>query len=595
MRWGLAAQRCASLDKRKLEIEVRPNRCSRPPSWVFAPSHAAASLRRPIPGGVSFRSRGRPGARRGCGVRRATGHRHSRRQRRTAGGRADAALPRGAAQHARGGAGAGLPSAPGQDPPVAERGKRGCRAGSGCGRPARPGGPPRRRCRAPASAPSFDDGIDGARRSLGGGHRRRPLRLRGRSPARGAAGRRRPGPRPLRQDQRRRPGAGSAAGERTMSGSAETVAATLLDEYVDALRSFVLGGGEAALARAYELGRRAVAEGLGVLDLSEMHHRALSTQILGLADSAGASALVWQAAAFFTECAAPFEITHRGYREANARLWALNETLEQQVAERTRELLAERKAAEEEQARHLRVAQEGLRARDAFLSIASHELRTPLTALKLRIDHLLRLAAQSPAPPVPDVDVFQEVRAVQRQSKRLERLFANLLDVSNLNAGDLQLRPESVDLAAAVREILIGMREELAQAGCAVTFLAAAPGVGSWDRSRLDQIAINLLSNGAKYGRGKPVEVVVEQTGTHARLIVRDHGFGIAPDDKGRIFDRFERAVSVRHYGGVGLGLWIAPPIVSAPGGGVPGGGGGGGGPPFLLGGPLAAANDAGR
>src|SRR2546426_29591 len=512
MRWGLAAQRCASLDKRKLEIEVRPNRCSRPPSWVFAPSHAAASLRRPIPGGVSFRSRGRPGARRGCGVRRATGHRHSRRQRRTAGGRADAALPRGAAQHARGGAGAGLPSAPGQDPPVAERGKRGCRAGSGCGRPARPGGPPRRRCRAPASAPSFDDGIDGARRSLGGGHRRRPLRLRGRSPARGAAGRRRPGPRPLRQDQRRRPGAGSAAGERTMSGSAETVAATLLDEYVDALRSFVLGGGEAALARAYELGRRAVAEGLGVLDLSEMHHRALSTQILGLADSAGASALVWQAAAFFTECAAPFEITHRGYREANARLWALNETLEQQVAERTRELL-----------------------------------------------------------------------------------FANLLDVSNLNAGDLQLRPESVDLAAAVREILIGMREELAQAGCAVTFLAAAPVVGSWDRSRLDQIAINLLSNAAKYGRGKPVEVVVEQTGTHARLIVRDHGFGIAPDDKGRIFDRFERAVSVRHYGGFGLGLWIAHQIVSAMGGEIRVESERGAGSTFVVELPLAAANDAGR
>src|SRR2546428_209002 len=140
-----------------------------------------------------------------------------------------------------------------------------------------------------------------------------------------------------------------------------------------------------------------------------------------------------------------------------------------------------------------------------------------------------RRSPKTPAPPVSDVDVFQEVRAVQRQSKRLERLFANLLDVSNLNAGDLQLRPESVDLAAAVREILIGMREELAQAGCAVTFLAAAPVVGSWDRSRLDQIAINLLSNAAKYGRGKPVEVGVEQTGTPARLLLRDHGFGIAP------------------------------------------------------------------
>ena len=92
---------------------------------------------------------------------------------------------------------------------------------------------------------------------------------------------------------------------------------------------------------------------------------------------------------------------------------------------------------------------------------------------------------------------------------------------------------------------------------------------GKWDRLRLDQIVTNLLSNAMKYGSGEPIEVAMTGTPEAVRLEVRDHGIGIAPEHQSRIFDRFERAVSGRHYGGLGLGLWIVRQILDALGGSI--------------------------
>jgi signal transduction histidine kinase len=92
--------------------------------------------------------------------------------------------------------------------------------------------------------------------------------------------------------------------------------------------------------------------------------------------------------------------------------------------------------------------------------------------------------------------------------------------------------------------------------------MPSAPWWGNWDSLRLDQVLTNLLTNAAKYGAGKPVTVSVAGDGACARLEVRDEGIGIAPDALPRIFGRFERAVSERHYGGLGLGLYISRQIV---------------------------------
>jgi len=94
--------------------------------------------------------------------------------------------------------------------------------------------------------------------------------------------------------------------------------------------------------------------------------------------------------------------------------------------------------------------------------------------------------------------------------------------------------------------------------------------IGRWERLRLDQVVTNFLTNAAKYGAGQPIEIrVAKQGDTHALVAVRDHGIGIAAEDQARIFDRFARAVSPSHYGGLGLGLFIVKVIVEALGGTV--------------------------
>ena len=98
-----------------------------------------------------------------------------------------------------------------------------------------------------------------------------------------------------------------------------------------------------------------------------------------------------------------------------------------------------------------------------------------------------------------------------------------------------------------------------------------APGlvVGRWDRLRLEQVASHLISNCLKYGAGKPVHLRVGQSGTNAELEVSDEGIGIAPEVLGRLFGKFERGVSERHYGGLGLGLYVTQQIVQALGGSI--------------------------
>jgi len=93
------------------------------------------------------------------------------------------------------------------------------------------------------------------------------------------------------------------------------------------------------------------------------------------------------------------------------------------------------------------------------------------------------------------------------------------------------------------------------------------PVVGWWDRLRVEQVVSNLLSNAIKYGDGQPIVVALDQDGRSARLCVKDHGIGIAPEHHERLFARFERGVSRRQYGGFGLGLWITRQLVDAMGG----------------------------
>jgi signal transduction histidine kinase len=217
-------------------------------------------------------------------------------------------------------------------------------------------------------------------------------------------------------------------------------------------------------------------------------------------------------------------------------------------------------------ARLYQKAQQAIQLRDDFLSVASHELKTPLTPLRLQL-HLLQKKVEASPAGVPAETVVTTIDRMMRQVSRLARLVDELLDVSRIVAGRLELHPEEVELTVMVKELATQLEPERERTGSTLTIRAEGPIIGFWDRGRFEQLLTNLISNALKYGAGKPIEVNARVMDGWVTLTVRDHGIGIAPEDQARIFERFERAVSVRKYGGLGLGLWIVRRIVDAFGG----------------------------
>lgn len=239
------------------------------------------------------------------------------------------------------------------------------------------------------------------------------------------------------------------------------------------------------------------------------------------------------------------------------RVWSHRDVTARVRAEEQRDQLLrdERKARAE--------AEEAVRLRDEFVTIASHELRTPLTSLQLAMQGLERRLA-------PGMD-FERARSAlarcTRQIGRLTALVDQLLDVSRIQAGRLELLLREVDLRAVVRDAAAQLADQLALAGVALVVRAEAPVVGRWDGDRLEQVVINLLTNALKFGGGRPIEVAIASDGRTARLSVTDRGIGIDREMQSQLFERFRRGVSARNYGGLGLGLYVARTFVVAHGG----------------------------
>lgn len=225
------------------------------------------------------------------------------------------------------------------------------------------------------------------------------------------------------------------------------------------------------------------------------------------------------------------------------------------------EQLGERASVAIANARLYEQATAAIRLRDDFVSIAGHELRTPLATLSLQMEALLQ---------IKDDTSIAEIRhrgtKLAKQVARMSSLADQLLDVSQLSTKRLELAHEHFDLGALAREIVARIVEEVPDARISID---AGEVVGRWDQARIDQIVTNLVTNALKYGDGKPVSVRVDGNPTDAILTVADQGIGIAAEHQVRIFERFERAVSPRRFGGLGLGLWIVKQLVDAHGGSI--------------------------
>ncbi len=210
--------------------------------------------------------------------------------------------------------------------------------------------------------------------------------------------------------------------------------------------------------------------------------------------------------------------------------------------------------------------QAGVQARDHFLAVLSHELRNPLAAISTG-QQLLKMAGTGSV-------TAETTRAMmERQLSQLVRLVDDLLDVSRITTGKLELRRERVDLAAVVRDAVEASRPLIDRGGHELTVtLPPDPIPLDADPVRLAQVFLNLLSNAAKYSDpGGHIRLSARRDGGEVEVSVRDTGIGIPAADLARVFDVFVQVDTAwqRAQGGLGIGLSLVREFVGLHGGRV--------------------------
>ena len=202
---------------------------------------------------------------------------------------------------------------------------------------------------------------------------------------------------------------------------------------------------------------------------------------------------------------------------------------------------------------------EAVRARDEFLAIAAHELRSPMHALMLQVASAVALARRS-----GDEELMHRLERMRVVLDRYVKRATLLLDVSRINAHNMDLHFEELDLAEVLRESVETYAVEAAFHLVDIQLAVPNSLCGRWDRLSVEQIVGNIISNAIKYGDGKPVRVSLAREGEWVRLEVEDHGIGISTEDQARIFGRFEQVVTGQHRTGFGVGLWLARALIEA-------------------------------
>jgi two-component system, sensor histidine kinase len=250
---------------------------------------------------------------------------------------------------------------------------------------------------------------------------------------------------------------------------------------------------------------------------------------------------------------------HSHSEQALEQTRALNHNLEELVSNRTRELeVATRRA------------QESSRAKTEFLANMSHEIRTPLNGIVASAD-LLRRRTDIPA------DVTEHVRVIADSGDLLLKLLGDILDVSKIEAGQVDLERRPFELEPVVRDTVALLMSTAAEGGVDLGFTISPPleGFVAGDSHRLRQVLLNLTANAVKFtAEGGSVQVRVTTGDAQAdplpvRFEVRDTGIGMDAATLLRIFDRFTQADSstTRRFGGSGLGLAISSHLVQVMGG----------------------------
>jgi PAS domain S-box-containing protein len=229
--------------------------------------------------------------------------------------------------------------------------------------------------------------------------------------------------------------------------------------------------------------------------------------------------------------------------------------------------LARRAGLAVDNARLYREAHRAIRARDEFLTVAAHELKTPLATMLGYAQMLLKhLEPESEADPSL---VHRALQAIEQQAERFARLVSRLLDISRIEGGRLAVEPVQTDLVPVVQTVVDTIQASTARHRLVTSGPSELRALV--DPLRFEQVLTNLLDNAVKFSPdAESIEVDLSRTSLGmVRLAVTDHGPGIPPEGRERIFDRFYQADPRHHATGMGLGLYISRQIVEQHGGSI--------------------------
>ena len=215
----------------------------------------------------------------------------------------------------------------------------------------------------------------------------------------------------------------------------------------------------------------------------------------------------------------------------------LDVTIEKQLEESTKELL---------------------RKKDEFISVASHELKTPITSLKAALQMVEKIT-----PKIEETKTLQVfVKKAIKQINKLVELISDLLDVTKLQSGKLELRKTNFILDDLVKDCCDEMKSNVLKH--ALLIEGDTGNEVNADRNRMEQVLINLISNGIKYSPGADKVIIkLTKTDSGVKIAVTDFGIGIPANKQALLFDRFYRVDETsQRYAGLGLGLYISSEIV---------------------------------
>lgn len=217
----------------------------------------------------------------------------------------------------------------------------------------------------------------------------------------------------------------------------------------------------------------------------------------------------------------------------------------------------------------VQIRDRALSSRDDFISIASHELNTPLQSLKLQVQMLKRDLMKSSNSHLSHEKLFKFLDREDGQIDRLAHLVQDMLEITRLGKGSLKINKEYINLNEVIQDTIENLSELIDSSGSTLRIDMPQTVLGHWDRERIEQVFINLLTNAVKYGQGSPITISLTKNDDWTRVEIADQGRGIPAEDHERIFGRFERNISASEVSGLGLGLFITRQLVEAHGGHV--------------------------